>query len=154
MSMYKKFLVPEEKPFSLNITSMTDMFTILLVFLLQTFTAQSVTLDIPQNLTSPSASLPQDVAQVPTIFVSKDNIQWDHSTLLTRAELQSSAKREQASAVLKDWTTKNPDKKIQLMADKGTSYAEIKMILSLAANAQIGEIKLVTLKGTTTASSP
>lgn len=145
-AIYKKFLSPEEKPFTLNITSMTDMFTILLVFLLQSFSAQTIALEPPSGLNSPQANLSQEMDNRDTIFISQTDVLWQKGQLLKREELNDPSKRTQATGILKDWITKNPGKRIQLMADKNTSYSEIKQILGMAAGAQIGEIRLVTLK--------
>ncbi|MES3038740.1 MAG: biopolymer transporter ExbD [Bdellovibrionota bacterium] len=145
--MYKKFLKQEERPFTLNITSMTDMFTILLVFLLQSFSATQINLEIPPEMNTPSANLPIDVDGRSTLFVRQNDVLWQKKSLLTREQLRSPQQRTVASESLKQWVAENPGQKIQLMADKGTSYAEIKMVLEMAATAQIGEIRLVTLKG-------
>jgi Biopolymer transport protein ExbD/TolR len=53
-----RYQVPVKKnqSFTLNITSMTDMFTILLVFLLQSFAAGEVQIDAAEGVRLPSST--------------------------------------------------------------------------------------------------
>jgi len=61
----------------LNLTSMVDMLTILVVFLLQTFSASGELLTVQKNITLPEAQNFKDLEQAPIIAVSKDSVTLD-----------------------------------------------------------------------------
>ncbi len=58
----------------LNLTSMVDMLTILVVFLLQTFSASGELLTVSKNITLPEAVNYKDLEQAPIIAVSRDSV--------------------------------------------------------------------------------
>ncbi len=58
----------------LNLTSMVDMLTILVVFLLQTFSASGELLTVSKNITLPEALNYRDLEQAPIIAVSRDSV--------------------------------------------------------------------------------
>ena len=61
----------------LNLTSMVDMLTILVVFLLQTFSASGELLSVQKNIVLPEAQNFRDLEQAPIIAVSKDAVTLD-----------------------------------------------------------------------------
>src|ERR1700716_3255298 len=61
----------------LNLTSMVDMLTILVVFLLQTFSASGELLSVQKNIVLPEAQNFKDLEQAPIIAVSKDSVTLD-----------------------------------------------------------------------------
>ena len=61
----------------LNLTSMVDMLTILVVFLLQTFSASGELLTVQKNITLPEAQNWKDLEQAPIIAVSKESVTLD-----------------------------------------------------------------------------
>ena len=58
----------------LNLTSLVDMLTILVVFLLQTFSASGELLTVSKNITLPEAVNYKDLEQAPIIAVSRDSV--------------------------------------------------------------------------------
>jgi len=58
----------------LNLTSMVDMLTILVVFLLQTFSASGELLSVQKNITLPDAQNFAELEVAPIIAVSKDSV--------------------------------------------------------------------------------
>src|ERR1700756_4706079 len=61
----------------LNLTSMVDMLTILVVFLLQTFSASGELLTVQKNIVLPEAQNFKDLEQAPIIAISKDSVTHD-----------------------------------------------------------------------------
>lgn len=61
----------------LNLTSMVDMLTILVVFLLQTFSASGELLTVQKNIVLPEAQNFKDLEVAPIIAVSKDAVTLD-----------------------------------------------------------------------------
>src|SRR5581483_6902633 len=58
----------------LNLTSMVDMMTILVVFLLQTFSASGELLTVQKNIVLPEAQNFKELEQAPIIAVSHDSV--------------------------------------------------------------------------------
>ena len=58
----------------LNLTSMVDMLTILVVFLHQTFSASGELLTVSKNVTLPEAMNYKDLEQAPIISISRDSV--------------------------------------------------------------------------------
>jgi biopolymer transport protein ExbD len=71
----------------LNLTSMVDMLTILVVFLLQTFSASGELLTVQKNITLPEAQNYRDLEQAPIIAVSKESVTLDGRPVADAAEL-------------------------------------------------------------------
>jgi biopolymer transport protein ExbD len=71
----------------LNLTSMVDMLTILVVFLLQTFSASGELLVVSKNIVLPEASNFKDLERAPVVGVSKDSVTLDGRPVADAAEL-------------------------------------------------------------------
>jgi biopolymer transport protein ExbD len=71
----------------LNLTSMVDMLTILVVFLLQTFSASGELLVVSKNIVLPEASNFKDLERAPVIGVSKDSVTLDGVPVADASEL-------------------------------------------------------------------
>jgi biopolymer transport protein ExbD len=73
----------------LNLTSMVDMLTILVVFLLQTFSASGELLSVQKNITLPEALNFRDLEQAPIVAVSKDSVTLDGRQVADAAQLNA-----------------------------------------------------------------
>jgi biopolymer transport protein ExbD len=73
----------------LNLTSMVDMLTILVVFLLQTFSASGELLSVQKNITLPEAQNFKDLEQAPIIAVSKESVTLDGRLVADASELNT-----------------------------------------------------------------
>ena len=71
----------------LNLTSMVDMLTILVVFLLQTFSASGELLTVSKNITLPEAINYRDLEQAPIIAISRDAVTLNGDPKADSAEL-------------------------------------------------------------------
>ncbi len=71
----------------LNLTSMVDMLTILVVFLLQTFSASGELLTVQKNIVLPEASNFNELAQAPIVAVSRDSVTLDGRPVASKDEL-------------------------------------------------------------------
>lgn len=71
----------------LNLTSMVDMLTILVVFLLQTFSASGELLVVSKNIVLPEATHFSDLERAPVVGVSKDSVTLDGRPVADAAEL-------------------------------------------------------------------
>jgi len=73
----------------LNLTSMVDMLTILVVFLLQTFSASGELLAVQKNIVLPEAQNFTELEQAPIIAVSKDAVTLDGRPVADAGELNA-----------------------------------------------------------------
>src|SRR5438309_9299708 len=73
----------------LNLTSMVDMLTILVVFLLQTFSASGELLSVQKNIVLPEALNFRDLEQAPIIAVSKDAVTLDGRVVANADQLNT-----------------------------------------------------------------
>src|SRR5437868_2252977 len=89
----RKYELPKQKSsFGLNITSMTDMFTILLVFLLQTYSTSDVEL-IPENgMRLPQSTTTTNPVESIKLTVSKELIKLDKTKIADMKDSNFDAK--------------------------------------------------------------
>ncbi len=73
----------------LNLTSMVDMLTILVVFLLQTFSASGELLSVQKNITLPEAQNFTELEQAPIIAVSRESVTLDGRPVADAGELNA-----------------------------------------------------------------
>ncbi len=71
----------------LNLTSMVDMLTILVVFLLQTFSASGELLVVSKNIVLPEATNFKDLERAPVVGVSHDSVTLDGRPVADALEL-------------------------------------------------------------------
>jgi biopolymer transport protein ExbD len=161
----RRYELPKQKStFGLNITSMTDMFTILLVFLLQTYSTSDVELFPEAGLRLPQSSSNNNPIESIKLVVSKELMKIyknkidykkksyffvnyidpnDSNFILPLFnELDKLAKDEK----LKD----NPavkEGRILLQADSGLPYSTLRKVMYTASMAGFPQLKLVTLVG-------
>lgn len=162
--------------FGLNITSMTDMFTILLVFLLQTYSTSEVQVEPEQGVKLPIANAEANLVQSLKVSLSPQELKLDGKTI---ASLQNSdfarmdidpndsnfivplfrelekvnkaIQAKQAEAAAATGTTTPPKKeeegKILLMADESLSYQVLRKVMYTASMAGFPKMKLATVVG-------
>lgn len=158
----KRFHVPIKKnqSFTLNITSMTDMFTILLVFLLQSFAAGEVNIDPVAGLRLPQSSTEKNPVDGVKISVSPTELKFDQK-VLAKVDNQNI---EQAAVDPNDVNfikplfdelqkfNKENEKlaktgKVLLQADQELPYSTLRKIMYTASMAGFPNLKLVTTAG-------
>lgn len=164
MSRRRRYEAPIKKnsTFTLNITSMTDMFTIMLVFLLQTYNTAEVNLMPEKDLRLPSSSsmtnateaiqlslstneLKMDKTKIADVkntdFLSQDLESTDNNFIKPLfAELDKLAKDPAAKQYIKDG-------KILLQADRSLPYSTLRKVMYTASMAGFPQLKLVTMVG-------
>ncbi|MBC7467415.1 MAG: biopolymer transporter ExbD [Bdellovibrio sp.] len=151
--------VPEIKKqsFGLNITSMTDMFTILLVFLLQNFAAGEVAIDPVAGVRLPSSNSEKNPVNAVKISISSTELKMD---LIKVADVQNNS----ISAASIDPNDSNFVKplfdelqkfnkeheklaktgKVLFLADQAIPYGTLRKVMYTASMAGFPNIKFVT----------
>jgi len=85
MSRRKRFELKtgHNSTFALNVTSMTDMFTIMLVFLLQTYTTSEIQILPEKNQTLPQSSSEANPVMALQISLTKDELKVEDKVIAT-----------------------------------------------------------------------
>lgn len=151
--------IQRNQSFTLNITSMTDMFTIMLVFLLQTFATSEVQIDpvhglrLPTSTTekSPTNGIKISLTNTELLFENK-NIAQVHNKDIDKSALQTNDPSfiKPLFDELQKINATPEDKrigKILFQADEKMPYSTLKKVLYTSSLAGFPNIKLVTMAG-------
>lgn len=148
--------------FTLNITSMTDMFTIMLVFLLQTYSTAEVQITPDNDIRLPASSSLLNATESIKISLSKNSLKIDQTKLadVKDADFLPQDLEDKDANFIKplfeelDKIAKNEKDKphvkegrILLQADKDLPYATLRKVMYTASMAGYPQLKLVTLVG-------
>ncbi len=164
MSRRRRYELPKKSStFFLNITSMTDMFTILLVFLLQSYSTSDVEIIPESGMRLPSSASQTNPVNAVKISLSKDALKIDQTKIadvkdadFMPQDLESSDSNfikplfDKLDHLAKNSTEKEQwvkDGKILLQADKDLPYATLRKVMYTASMAGFPQLKLVTLVG-------
>lgn len=155
-----KLDIKRNPSFTLNITSMTDMFTILLVFLLQTFASAEVPIDMVADLRLPSSTTEKNPVQGVQIAITQKELLFEHGSMtsiqdhdFSKASLDPNDSQfikplfDKLSAINKDPKRKSEAKQILLQADQDTPYTLIRKVMYTASMAGFPKVKLMTTVG-------
>ena len=166
MSRRRRFAldVKNNSTFSLNITSMTDMFTLLLVFLLQNFSTSSVEIKPIDGLKLPVSNSYKNPVDVLQVSISLDDIRVSDKIVAKVAnrqiastdvdpqdsnfiqplfkELQERAKDPKAKK-----TDDEDNGQILVQADQNLPYQTLRKVMYTASMAGFPHVKLITVVG-------
>jgi len=152
----------KNKSFGLNITSMTDMFTILLVFLLQNFAASEVQIDPVDKLRLPTSVSDKNPVDGIKISINQSELKIDQKTIaaVTNNEVDKASLDPSDSNFIKPLfdelqkiNTELEAKKdvklgrILLQADQELPYSALRKVMYTASMAGFPNLKLVTTVG-------
>lgn len=158
----KRFQVDVKKnqTFGLNITSMTDMFTILLVFLLQTYSTNDVQIEPVSGVRLPASNTDRNPVEGIKISLSPTELKFDQNKI---ANVQNEV--FEASAIdsndpkfikplfdeLQKYNKENEKSpkigKVLFMADQDLPYGLISKVMYTASMAGFPNLKMVTVVG-------
>lgn len=152
--------IKRNQSFTLNITSMTDMFTILLVFLLQSFAAGEVQIDAAEGVRLPSSTTEKNPVNGVKLSISPTALKFDQ-TLLAKVSNnlidQSAIDSSDSNFIkplfdqLEEINKKDPKLakmgKVLLQADESLPYSTIRKIMYTASMAGFPNVKLITTVG-------
>lgn len=146
--------------FVLNITSMTDMFTILLVFLLQTFASADVQIDPVDGLRLPSSNTDKNPVNGVKINLTQDELTIDKVLVaqIKNKEFESSSIDandinfikplfEALQKINNNKINKETQGKILFQADQELPYSLLRKVMYTASMAGFPNVKLVTVAG-------
>ncbi len=166
MSRRRRFSldVKQNSTFALNITAMTDMFTLLLVFLLQSYSTSSVEINPIDQLTLPHSNSYKNPTDVLQISISLNEIRVLDKVVATVKDRQIASadvdpqdsnfiqplfKELQERA--KDPKSKKSDEQdngqLLLQADQNLPYQTLRKVMYTASMAGFPHVKLITVIG-------
>jgi biopolymer transport protein ExbD len=160
--MRKKFLAKKKKrghrEFSLQITSMADIFMILLVFLLKNYATSITNIAPTAQMALPEVSaatgVPKDSLK---IEISRGSVTVDdrpalvlHDFVFSPEEMATGDASPTIAGLLNSERKKTPDPNLDsalvVMADEGTPYATIKRVVASAASAGFVDLQLLVVQ--------
>lgn len=147
--------------FLLNITSMTDMFTIMLVFLLQTYTTSEVAIEPAKGMRLPQSTSTSNPVEGARVSLSKDelkvgdmaiaalkNSQFDNKDLDNKDPNFIPHLFTELDKLAKDTEKKHlKEGHLLLQADADLPYDTLRKVLYTASMAGFPQLKMVTLVG-------
>ena len=147
--------------FTLNITSMTDMFTILLVFLLQTYSTSEVQIIPEKGISLPLSNADANPVLAVKISVSPNEMRIEDKVIMTlnaghfqtkdidgRDKNFLPALFEQLRAVSESKKSKETDEgKILIQADSSLPYDVLRKVMYTASMAGFPKMKFATVMG-------
>lgn len=153
--------IKSNSTFTLNITSMTDMFTLMLVFLLQNFAATSVEVKTEQDITLPTSNSYKNPITSLQISVSKTGIKVGEKLVATISNRDIASTDidpqdtnfiqplfKELQAIAQDPNIKKDEKNmIMLQADQDLPYQTLRKVMYTASMAGFPQVKLVTVLG-------
>ena len=153
----KKYAKEFEAP-KLQITSMMDMFTIILIFLLFCFSAKPETLHLSKNLSLPESVSPQDYQENIKVVLSQTGLQLEDEIIaqvkegkimgLNPRKLKESCLYRQLISYREkaDKLKQDEDHHILFLCDKGLPFKTINTIIKTAAMAGYPNFQFAVLK--------
>ncbi len=146
--MFGKNKREKKEPMEIDITSLLDILVILLVFLLKSYNASDLKLDLVKNLSVPDSKARKLGSHAIIIQVDKDNNIWIGKDIIAQiptsgAEipkllelLKSKKEQDRAPAAKKS-------KAVNLVFDKDTPYKSLQKVMHTSAIAGFTEFKFI-----------
>ncbi len=164
-SLFRKKRNRPSEEATLQITSMADIFTIILVFLLKSYATSAVDITPTKGMLLPEAHAADAPVEALKVEISADAVQVDGAPVNTLTEFQFnpkelltngssrlvsaalSRKREIQTAIAQANPDVKVDSKILIIADQRTPYQTIKTVLASAALHGFTDFKLAVVQG-------
>lgn len=153
MNRRSRFTQKKNSTFSLNINSMTDMFTIMLVFLLQTYSTNAHEVAPQKGVRMPTSISEKTAEEAPMVSFSKDELVLNTKKLLAANNFALPAESLDQGEIIKPLLSelqaikqlKKDKEELILQVDKDCPYPSVKKVLSTAAVAGFIKIRLATI---------
>lgn len=137
--------------FVLMLTSMVDMFSMLVIFLLQTFSS-SPEIIITNGLKLPDSITPSIVKEAPVISLNKDgNLYLDQKIVGTIASVIKDPRpmAQKLDGIKREWAKNNPNGEfpgqVNLQADKDVPSSTVSRVMNILTAGQFSSIQLAVI---------
>jgi len=155
-----KFHMPGEDVTGLNLTAMMDMMTILLVFLVKSYSTDPERVQVTDTLHPPSSTSKDEVVPAVNITVSSEAIMVEGTPVITLAELSAMQQETAFIPALSDALSRRVDELKELerlggtpfdgavlvVAHKDTTYDLLTTVLYTAGQAHFSQYRLLVMK--------
>jgi biopolymer transport protein ExbD len=137
----------------LMLTSMIDMFSLLVIFLLQNFSASTQQLYVNKNMVLPNSASSNEIADAPVLAISENDVVLDSKVIgsLEILKKEPSALMEALKAHRESWMVAHPneefDGKIIIQADKKVSSAIVAHFMGMLPTQKYSSIQLAVISG-------
>lgn len=138
---------------NLMLTPMVDMFSLLVIFLLQAFSASPELLVMMKGVTLPSAITGLEIKDAPVIAVATEGVFIDQKSIgpVEKVLAEPSALLAKLGELRKQWMAGNPNTafpgEIILQAHKEVSSTTISQLMAILPSAHYGSIQLAVISG-------
>lgn len=161
--MLKRTFVKKKRPsedMSLQITSMADIFTIILVFLLKSYATGALTLDASAGLLLPVARSGEEAVDTLKVEISEKGVLVEGKAVLSLEQFEFKQEEQDLNGTSKTLVSafeteksrqiasekKKQDPRILVLADQKTPYGTLKRTLTSAAYQGFTDFKLVVVE--------
>jgi len=155
-----KFHMPGEDVTGLNLTAMMDMMTILLVFLVKSYSTDPERVQVTDTLHPPSSNSKDEVLPAVNITVTADTIMVEDAMVTTLDELSAAQQETAFIPALSDALSRRVDELKELerlggtpfdgavlvVAHKDTPYDLLTTVLYTAGQAHFSQYRLLVMK--------
>jgi hypothetical protein len=138
---------------SLMLTPFVDAFSMLVIFLLQTFSAQPELAVIAKNVTLPSAATGRELTDAPILSISPDEVFLDQKTIGSVPALLKNPTplMERLGELREKWMKAHPKEtfkgEITLQAHQAISSSVVSQFMSMLPSQHYGLIQLAVTSG-------
>jgi biopolymer transport protein ExbD len=138
---------------ALSLTSMVDMFSLLVIFLLQTFSTSPEMLMVSKNVTLPVAQSGREIVDAPVLSITQDGIFLDQKLVGNVDQVLKNP--DGLMSRLKDlrelWQKTHPNEKFKgemnLQAHRDTPSTVVSQVMGMLPSQSYGSIQLVVMSG-------
>lgn len=142
----------------LNVTPMVDMLTMLVIFLLLTFSASGEILSITKDIQLPKAFNAVELERAPIIAISKAKIAFEGQFVMDAAEITNERYVDFVLPPLKErlernrdqWKLAHPDKtfdgQVIIQSDNSVNFIVVKMIMMTCAQAEYSQMNFAVMR--------
>lgn len=137
--------------FILMLTSMVDMFSMLVIFLLQTFSS-SPEIIITNGLKLPDSITPSVVREAPVISLNKDgNLYIDQKVVGSIADMMKDPRpiASKLDVIKREWAKSHPEGEfpgqVNLQADKDIPSSTVSKVMNILTAGQFSSIQLAVI---------
>lgn len=140
--------------FALQITSMADIFIILLVFLLKSYATNLTSIAPTGMMILPMAQSKEEVAEALQIEITPDSVLVDKETVITLSNFEFSGSADKALKVVKEKLQGKRKSDVEstlgsrliVMADERTPYETLEGVLAAASGTGFVDLQLIVVQ--------
>lgn len=155
MNRRARFNKKSNTTFALNINSMTDMFTIMLVFLLQTYSTNSYDVIPKMGVKMPLSISDKTPEEAPMVSLAKEALYLNDKVIATLNNFDIASNLLDQGEIIKPLLSelqalkqaKKEKEELILQVDKDCPYPKMKQVLSTASLAGFIKVRLAAISG-------